>query len=448
MTTSGTAIAFDHVVKNFRFFASPLDRVLEALHPMGKVYHTPLPVLLDVTFTIPKGQAVAVLGPNGVGKSTLLHLVAGVLKPSSGMIAVSGSVFALLDLAGDFAPELTGRENVRFFHDLIAQGSGDRDEMERFVERFAEIGDYFDRPIRTYSSGMLLRLAFAAAIALEPDILLIDEVIAVGDALFQQRCFRRLREIRERGTTILLVTHMAEMILGLCDRVLLFDHGELVFDGDPSTGVAKYYQLFFKAPELPIPEKSRETLRYGEGGAKIVRSFATQDGIKEVLRFERGERVTIVLYVLFERAISAPHFGFSCSTKEGVRIYATATTLLGANPTPSFAGERRRVEISFKQSFAVSDIFVDLSVFEVAGGSISVLDTRLGVLHLTVTSVRYCMGVVDLEAVFAESTLGQGDVDRELLMINATGTATFTEQESRRPVNSTESASGGTEVIL
>ena len=405
-----TAIAFDRVVKNFRHFASPLQRVKEALHPLGKVYHTPLPVLRDVTFDIPRGQTAAVLGPNGVGKSTLLHLAAGVLEPSSGVVTVGGSVFALLDLAGGFAPALTGRENLRFFHEVIARGGGDRAEMEREVQAFAEVGEYFDRPLRTYSSGMLLRLAFAAAVAAEPDILLIDEVIAVGDARFQQKCFRRIRELRDRGTTILLVTHAAEMARGLCERVLLLDRGELVFDGAPAAGVDRYYQLFFKVPERPVHETSLDTLRYGTGGARIVRSFATTDGIAEATRLERGDRVTVVMEVEFERAVAAPQFGFSCSTKEGVRIYATTTTLLGESPAPASAGERRRVEISFVLSVAVSDLFADLSVFEMERGSVTILDARMGALHLTVTSPRYCLGVVDLDASFAEATLRPGAV--------------------------------------
>jgi len=405
-----TAIAFDRVVKNFRHFASPLQRVKEALHPLGKVYHTPLPVLRDVTFDIPRGQTAAVLGPNGVGKSTLLHLAAGVLEPSSGVVTVGGSVFALLDLAGGFATALTGRENLRFFHDVIARGGGDRAEMEREVQAFAEVGEYFDRPLRTYSSGMLLRLAFAAAVAAEPGILLIDEVIAVGDARFQQKCFRRIRELRDRGTTILLVTHAAEMARGLCDRVLLLDRGELVFDGAPAAGVDRYYQLFFKVPEQPVHETSLDTLRYGAGGARIVRSFATTDGIAEVTRLERGDRVTVVMEVEFERAVAAPQFGFSCSTKEGVRIYATTTTLVGESPAPASAGERRRVEVSFVLSVAVADLFADLSVFEMERGSVTILDARMGALHLTVTSPRYCLGVVDLDASFAEATLRPGAV--------------------------------------
>jgi ABC-type polysaccharide/polyol phosphate transport system ATPase subunit len=409
MTTPDTAIAFDHVEKHFRFFASALHRVKEALHPTGKIYHTPLPVLRDVSFSIPRGQAVAILGPNGVGKSTLLHLVAGVLPPSAGAVTVNGSVFALLDLSGSFVPDLTGRENVRFFHDVILKGAGDLIERERAVQAFAEIGDYFDRPVRTYSSGMFLRLAFATAIAAEPDILLIDEVIAVGDARFQAKCFKRIRELHDRGTTILLVTHAVEMVTGICDRVLLFDRGELVFDGAPAPGVDRYYQLFFESPAQTTLDTSTEKLRYGSGGAMISRSFASLDGVGEALSFKRGERITIVMEVAFERAVAIPHFGLSCSTKEGIRVYATTTALLGESPAPASAGERRRVEITFELTVAVGDLFIDLSVFEFDQGSYTVLDARLGILHLAVTSLSYCAGVVDLGAGFAESTLQPGD---------------------------------------
>jgi ABC-type polysaccharide/polyol phosphate transport system ATPase subunit len=425
MITSDTAIAFDHVEKHFRFFASPLHRIKEALHPTGKVYHTPLPVLKDVSFRIPQGQAVAVLGPNGVGKSTLLHLAAGLIEPSSGVIKVSGSMFALLDLAGSFVPELTGRENVRFFHDVILKGAGDWNERERNVRAFAEIGAYYDRPVRTYSSGMFLRLAFATAIAAEPDILLIDEVIAVGDARFQQKCYKRIRELHEQGTTILLVTHAVEIVSGLCDRVLLFDRGELAFDGDPAAGVVRYYQLFFNAPVQPAPDASLREFRYGSGGAKIGRSFASLNGVSEALNFKRGERVTIVLEVEFERAVATPHFGLSCSTKEGIRVYATTTTLLREKPAPAYAGERRRVEIAFDLLVAVADLFIDLSVFEMNHESFAVLDVRLGVLQLAVSSSRYCGGIVDLDAGFAESILQGGDGDEEFVSTGAGAPASF-----------------------
>jgi ABC-type polysaccharide/polyol phosphate transport system ATPase subunit len=406
MITSETAIAFDHVSKHFRTFASPVQRIKEALHPRGKLYHATLPVLRDLTFRIPGGQAVAVMGANGVGKSTLLHIVAGLVEPSSGVVAVNGRVYGLLDLAGSFAPELTGRENVRFFHDIVLHRAGDLAERERIVQTFAEIGEYFDRPVRTYSSGMFLRLAFATAISAEPDILLIDEVITVGDIRFQQKCYRRICELRDRGTTILLVTHTAEMVLGLCDRVLLLDRGELVFDGHATEGIDRYYQLFFKVPEQPTPETALDKLRYGMGGARIERCFASLDGETEAVQFPRGERVRLVMQVVFERPVAVPHFGFSCCTKHGIRLYAATTAIQSESPAPASAGERRRVEIAFDLAVAVRDLFIDLSVFELDRGSITLLDARMGTLHLSVSSLLYCDGLVDLRAVFAESPAG------------------------------------------
>ena len=157
------ALCFEHVDKSFRYFHSPLQRLREAFSPFGKTHHVPVPVLHDISFTVPHGQTVAIIGANGVGKSTLLHIVAGLVEPSSGSVTVNGRVTSLLDLGGSFLPDLTGRENAGFFHQIVARGDGDADARERAIEEFAEIGEFFDRPLHTYSSGMALRLAFASA---------------------------------------------------------------------------------------------------------------------------------------------------------------------------------------------------------------------------------------------------------------------------------------------
>ncbi len=396
---TGIALRFDHVDKSFRLFASPLQRLLEAFSPRGKSHHVPAPVLRDVSFAIPRGQTVAVIGANGVGKSTLLHLVAGLLEPSSGMVTVNGQVTGLLDLGGSFLPDLTGRENARFFHQVITRGQGNAGERERAIEEFADIGPFFDRPVHTYSSGMFLRLAFASATCEDPDILLIDEVLAVGDARFQQKCYRRIRELRDRGTTILLVTHFVQGLAGLCDRVLVLEHGHVVFDGEPGPGVDRYYQLFFMSPEQASRDNSSGEFRYGSGGAQIVNAFASRDGVHEAVAFDAGDVVRVVFEVRFDRTVDEPQFGFACSTTEGLRIYATTTGLLGDAPQRGVAGEHRRLEVEFRLDVAVPDLFVDLSVFEVAQGEISVLDARIGVLHLTLTSPRHCIGITDLSAV-------------------------------------------------
>jgi len=394
----GAALCFDHVDKSFRYFASPLDRLREAFSPFDQSHHVPLPVLRDVSFTIARGQTVGLIGANGVGKSTLLHLIAGLLEPSSGRVTVNGRVTGMLDLGGGFLPDLTCRQNARYFHQIVARSNGDLAARERAVEEFADIGEFFDRPVNTYSSGMFLRLAFACATCEDHDILLIDEVLAVGDARFQQKCFRRMRELHDGGATILLVTHVVQALAGTCDRVMVLEHGRLVFDGEPGPGVDRYYQLFFTAPEVPPRDDSRDTLRYGVGGAAIVGAFASRDGASEARVFDAGDLARVVFDVDFERAVAAPQIGFSCTTKEGVRVYATTSGMLGETPRPAAAGERHRVEVTFRLDVAVGDLFLDLSIFEVADGTIVVLDARMGVLQLTVRTPHNCIGIADLAA--------------------------------------------------
>jgi lipopolysaccharide transport system ATP-binding protein len=396
------ALRFDHVEKSFRLFGSPLQRLREVFWPLGGARYLTVPVLRDVSFDVPRGQTVAIIGANGVGKSTLLHLVAGLLEPSSGSVTVHGRVTSLLDLGGSFLPDLTGRENARFYHQIVGRSdeetAASAQAREQAIAAFADIGEFFDRPVHTYSSGMFLRLAFATATCEEPDVLLIDEVLAVGDARFQQKCYRRLREMRDRGTTILLVTHVVHGLATLCDRVLVLENGQVVFDGEPGAGVDRYYQLFFMAPELPVHEGARDELRYGAGGAAIAHVSVSRDGAHETGAFDSGDLARVTFDVEFVRDVEAPQIGFACSTKEGVRIYATTSGMLGEVPQRALAGERRRIEIVFRLAVTVTDLFIDLSVFEVVHGSIAVFDARIGVLHLTIAPPLHCGGIADLGA--------------------------------------------------
>jgi lipopolysaccharide transport system ATP-binding protein len=400
---SELALQFEHVRKNFRHYGSPLHRLVEIFWPFGSRRHVAVPVLDDVSFSVGRGESVAIIGANGVGKSTLLHLVAGLIEPSAGNVIVNGRVTALLDIGGSFLPELTGRENARFYHRLIARGDDDPLERERRVEQFAELGEFFDRPVRTYSSGMFLRLAFACAAIEDPDILLIDEVLAVGDARFQQKCYRRLSELRDRGTTILLVTHIMHGLTAICDRALVLDHGKLAFDGDPGRGIDRYYQLFFTAPAQPRDAGAiGSEHRYGFGGAAITHVVAYRNGIEGAIAFNAGDAARIVFEVVFTRDVVAPHFGFACSTKEGTRIYQTNTMMLGIAVVPASAGDRRRVEVSFRLDVGVGDVFIDLSAFEVELGAVNIFDARLHSLHLTVAAPLQYIGMANMSAVFRQ----------------------------------------------
>lgn len=239
--------------KDFRVYARPGDRLLESL--LGKPRHTVFRALGDLDLEIRGGETVGIVGRNGSGKSTLLQLIAGVLQPTRGTVEVRGRVAALLELGSGFSPDFSGRENVI----LNAQVMGlRRSEVEaRFerIERFADIGEFMDQPVRTYSSGMLVRLAFAVAINSDPDVLIIDEALAVGDEAFQRKCFARIEEIKRAGATILFVSHSAASVVNLCDRAFLLDAGDCLLAGRPKDVVARYQRL------VHAPAESRAALR-------------------------------------------------------------------------------------------------------------------------------------------------------------------------------------------
>lgn len=239
---SDTAISVRHVTKTYSLYRKPVHRLLEIFHPLGKKYHTPFRALEDIDFEIEQGKALGIIGRNGSGKSSLLQLITGIQQPTSGTVQVNSRISALLELGAGFNPEFTGRENV--YLNTAIQGFSEEDTDERFqkIAEFADIGEFIDRPVKTYSSGMYIRLAFAAAISVQPEILIIDEALSVGDIFFQQKCMTHMQKMME-GCTIVLVSHDMHSIVNLCDRVLLLENGRTVFDGDPVEGVSQYTKI-------------------------------------------------------------------------------------------------------------------------------------------------------------------------------------------------------------
>lgn len=233
--------------KTFRIYAEPLDRLLEVFS--RKPRHVPFVALQGVDLDIAPGETVGIVGRNGSGKSTLLQLIAGTLQPSTGEVEVNGRVAALLELGSGFNPEFTGRENVYLNGQVMGLRRQEVEERFDRIEAFADIGRFIDQPVRTYSSGMLVRLAFAVAINTDPDILIIDEALAVGDEAFQRKCFARLDEVKARGATILFVSHAAASVVNLCDRAVLLDGGEMLLAGQPKTVVGLYQRLLHAGSE-------------------------------------------------------------------------------------------------------------------------------------------------------------------------------------------------------
>ena len=242
---SETAISVSNLTKIYPLYDKHIDRMKEALHPFKKKYHHDFYALNDVSFEIKKGETVGIIGKNGAGKSTLLKILTGVLTPTSGNVQVNGRVSSLLELGTGFNPELTGIENIYFFGTVNGISKQEMDAKVDEIISFADIGEFIHQPVKSYSSGMFVRLAFSVTIAVDPEILIIDEALAVGDAQFQRKCYASLEHRINNGTTLLLVTHDTETVKRICKRAVFFREGEKLFDGDSVEGVMEYLRYLF-----------------------------------------------------------------------------------------------------------------------------------------------------------------------------------------------------------
>src|SRR4051812_14418767 len=268
MSSDQPAIRVSGISKQYRLYSAPRDRLKQFIVPRikGAVGLQPTPyyrefwALRDISFEVGKGEAVGIIGRNGSGKSTLLQIVTGTLAPTEGSVEANGRIAALLELGSGFNPEFTGRENVYLNGLLLGLTRSEVESRFDAIAAFADIGDPLDQPVKTYSSGMVLRLAFAVQVQVEPDILIVDEALAVGDALFQKRCFQRIERLVSQGTTLLFVSHEQEAVRTLTQRALLLDRGRVASWGLSSTVVLDYRRLLHKAENAAF-EAAAQDLR-------------------------------------------------------------------------------------------------------------------------------------------------------------------------------------------
>jgi len=244
------AIRVEHVTQRFRVIHERPDTLRELFAKFFRhaVSYHDFDAVKDVSLEVPRGQMLGIIGPNGSGKSTLLKVIAGVYKPSRGSVIVNGSLAPLIELGAGFHHELTGRENIVINGLLMGYSKSDMQRREQSIIDFAEIGEFIDAPIKQYSSGMNMRLAFAVATEVDPDILILDEILGVGDAAFQEKCFARIQGFRDAGKTILFVSHSLGEVTRFCDRVILLEHGCIIADGNPAEVVDRYHERW--APEV------------------------------------------------------------------------------------------------------------------------------------------------------------------------------------------------------
>jgi lipopolysaccharide transport system ATP-binding protein len=339
-------VEFQGVSKSYPIYDTPGDRLKELITPRRYQFHRDFWALRDVSFEIRPGETFCIVGENGSGKSTLLQMVAGILPPSSGTVAVRGRVSALLELGSGFNPEFTGRDNVYLNGAILGLSNKQIDQRFREIEDFAEIGDFIHQPVKTYSSGMVVRLAFAVAISVDPEILLVDEALAVGDIYFRQRCMRKVHELRARGVTILFVSHSTGDVKAIADRVMWLDHGHMMDIGDPEPVISKYLAAMvekdsayltlkqpcersvrpsMQAPEIVdrIPNVDH---RYGDGRAEVL-GIAVLDAYgKPLSLLEPLTRVVIRISVRAKEEVPLPIVGFMMRNHLGMDFSGTNTS--------------------------------------------------------------------------------------------------------------------------
>lgn len=300
--------------------------------------------LKDISFAIQPGEAVGIVGQNGAGKSTLLKIITGTLKPSTGSVIARGRIAAILELGMGFHPDLTGRQNAYHAAGLMGYSREQIDAVMSDIEAFAEIGDYFDEPVRTYSSGMQMRVAFSVATAIRPDILIIDEALSVGDAYFQHKCFRRIREYKEQGTTLLFVSHDPAAVRTLCTRALLLDHGRLLRVGSPDEVLDYYNALIAHTEEMREITQTGGVTRSGSGVARIVSAnISGRDGPRTM--FISGEPAFIETVLELKHPLEDLTLGILIRDRLGNEVFGTNSFNLGIplHTLTGVPGERRIV---------------------------------------------------------------------------------------------------------
>ena len=419
------AISVQGVSKIYKLYDKPIDRLKEAVSLTHKSYHRDFFALSDISFDVKKGETVGIIGTNGSGKSTILKIITGVLSPTTGTAEVSGNISALLELGAGFNSEYTGLENIYMNGTMMGFS---REEMQRRMDdilRFADIGDFVNQPVKTYPSGMFVRLAFALAINVDPEILIVDEALSVGDVFFQAKCYRRMEEMMKNGTTILMVSHDMGSIIKYCDKVVLLNRGHFVAQGEAGKMVDLYKKILANQTDelaealieqkkealgLPVGEvhtdksmKERmnlnpEVQEYGDGRASFE-DFGTLDARGNVTNLLlKGEMFTIRERIRFHAPIEMPIFTYTLRDKKGTDITGTNTMFEGADIKPVKDGDVYTVSFRQKMNLQGGEYLLSMSCTGYENGEHVVYHRLYNVLSLTVISNKNTVGYYDMDS--------------------------------------------------
>ncbi|MBX3414315.1 MAG: ABC transporter ATP-binding protein [Pirellulales bacterium] len=444
-TSSEPVIRLDNISKIYRLYERPIDRLAEAVTLGRRQRHRQIRVLSGVNLSIHAGHTVGIVGRNGAGKSTLLRIVAGTTRPTTGRVSIRGSVAALLELGSGFNPEFTGRENV--FLNAGIHGLSHEETKARYqqIAEYSELGEFLERPVKTYSSGMAMRLAFATAIHVERDVLIVDESLSVGDAMFARKCMATIESLKQNGATILFVSHSLETVKALCDQAVLLEQGTVMAQGEPIDVLNEYSRLIdgvagssaplrriaprganTATPQKPRPrvveeaapappadqvalppslmvplelmDVGKDEFPYGTGEAEIDNVRIVDDEGRQSQTWQSGDAVTLSYDVRFDAPAATPHYGMSLTRLDGVRVYGTNTMYRAIPVVAREAGETVRVEFRLSLRLVAGNYYLTVGCVDIRHEKPVFLHRRRDMLVLRVLPAGHATGIVDLNA--------------------------------------------------
>lgn len=427
--SSDSAITVRGLGKDYRIYQRPIDRIREMYSVRGRDYHSVFTALDNVSFDVAPGQTVGIIGPNGSGKSTLLEMVCGTLTPTRGTVTVSGRLAALLELGAGFNPAFSGRENVYLNAALLGIS---REEVEKRFEdivEFAGIGEFVEHPVSTYSSGMYVRLAFATAVNTDPDVLIVDEALAVGDIRFQRKCFRRFQEMQKAGKTILFVTHSVDLVQAHCSHAIYLKSGEVRSKGEPKTVIQDYLEDLFGSESInesdeasskeleafPKTNKSRpgqdlprdlcssrplynpNEYRWGDRRAVIYDYVLRSEDGPIRGGFERGQKICLDVSINLTESIDHLILGFTVKTVDGRTVFGANTRERDVKLPELGAGDNLTVQFDFVCALIPGEYFLSIGLAQDDQSRDNIaVDRRYDLIHMPVRGSSGDFGVADL----------------------------------------------------
>ncbi len=415
-------LKLDSVSKHYNLFNSQKEKLSKLFRDFLNIKDNPnikkYEALNNISFEAKKGEVIGVLGRNGAGKSTLLQLVCGTLTPSKGTIQVNGRLAALLELGAGFNPDFSGRENVYINSAILGLSRNEIAERFDAIVEFADIGDFLDQPVKSYSSGMFMRLAFAVASSVEPDLLIIDEALAVGDARFQAKCFRRLDELRERGTTILLVTHSTEQITRHCSKALLIEKGKMIAFGDAKIVSNQYLELLFGTSEKNKGTKNLDTCstegpstrledslyynphehKWGNGDAEFINFNIRQNDELNPIVLCSDSNYEISFSAKFHNSVKNVILGLTIKTNDGITVFGRNTQEEPNMDALQSVDKGGVVNATFfiRPKLCTGDYLISLGIVKDVDGEIIPMERRYDSICIKVNSDSPSYGIVDL----------------------------------------------------